>query len=225
MNYALLVCGCALFVSSGCANNPCAGQSKIHNAEKTSALVSDVDPATEFDRNDWENAGLGALDGGSAGAAVDAYMDRQQQEMERSLIETGIEVERTSENALNLNLPNSTTFRFNSVQLTAKARAASSTLARLLKLYPDTTITITGHTDDLGSDHDNQILSERSAASIANSLRRQGVELERLRQLGMGERMPKYPNDNEQNRIQHRRVEITIIANDDGGAQQGYERR
>jgi len=55
-------------------------------------------------RNDLKNAGLGALAGGVVGAAVGAYMDHQEEEMQQSLQGTGIEVQRTAENTLNLTM-------------------------------------------------------------------------------------------------------------------------
>lgn len=175
---------------------------------------------TLFGGNDWKNAGFGALAGGAVGAAVGAYMDHQQQEMEQSLRGTGIEVERTAEDTLNLNMPSSITFGSNSANLTPQAQSAANSVARILNQYPDSTITITGHTDDRGSDSYNQRLSEQRAASVANQLLRQGVQYSRLRQQGMGERMPKYPNNNEQNRAENRRVELAIVANQNAGSQQ-----
>ena len=147
-----------------------------------------------------------------------AYMDNQQEDMQQSLQGTGIEVQRTSENTLNLTMPSNVTFAFDSADLTPQAQGALDSVAKVLNQYPDSTINVTGHTDDKGSDSYNQVLSERRAASVASYLSQHGVNFSRLTQQGMGEKMPKVPNVNEANRGQNRRVELAIVANKNAGA-------
>jgi len=183
-----------------------------------------------FGGNKLKNAGWGALAGGVVGAAVGAYMDHQEQEMQKSLQGTGIEVQRTAENTLNLTMPSSITFGFDSANLTPQAQTALDSVAKVLNHYPDSSIKITGHTDDSGADNYNQKLSEQRAASVSGYLSQHGVNYARLATEGMGEKMPKFPNTNEANRAQNRRVELAIIANNNAGAgqqgapqqQQGY---
>lgn len=141
--------------------------------------------------------------------------------MEQSLQGTGIEVQRTAENTLSLNMPSSITFDFNSAHLTPQAQSALDSVANVLNQYRDSTITITGHTDDVGSDSYNQRLSEQRAASVSTYLTQRGVNYGRLRSQGMGEKMPKYPNVNESNRAQNRRVELAIVASNNAGSQPG----
>ena len=207
---------------TACITDPYTGGSTISNTAKGGGLgaVAGAGAGTLFGGNDLKNAGFGALAGGAVGAAVGAYMDHQQQEMQQSLQGTGIEVQRTAENTLSLNMPSSITFAYNSATLTPQAQTALDSVAKVLNQYPDSTITITGHTDDIGSDGFNLKLSEQRATSVSQYLSAHNVNYTRLTQRGMGESMPKVPNTDEANRAQNRRVELAIVANPNAGAQQ-----
>lgn len=224
MKKTLLITAVSSVFLAACVTDPYTGQSTLSKTAMGGGIgaASGAAIGTAFGGNDWKNAGWGALAGGALGAAVGAYMDHQQKEMEQSLQGTGIEVQRTAENTLNLNMPSSITFAFDSATLTPQAQSALNSVANILNQYPESTITVTGHTDDLGSDTYNQRLSEQRAASVSSYLSQHGVNLARLKQQGMGERMPKYPNTNEENRSQNRRVELAIVANNNAGGQQGY---
>lgn len=85
-------------------------------------------------------------------------------------------------------------------------------LAAFLNRYPDRTVTIEGHTDSVGRDDFNQVLSQRRAESVRNYLTAQGIAGSRLQATGAGERSPISSNDTATGRQQNRRVEV-IIAN------------
>jgi outer membrane protein OmpA-like peptidoglycan-associated protein len=208
---------------TACATDPYTGQTSMNNTAKGGGIGAVLGAATgtAFGGNDLKNAGWGALAGGAVGAAVGAYMDHQEKEMQQSLQGTGIEVARTSENTLSLNMPSSITFGFDSSNLTSQASGALDSVSSVLNKYPDSTITVTGHTDDKGADSYNQSLSERRASSVSGYLSQHGVTGSRLSQQGMGERQPKVSNTSEENRAQNRRVELAIVANNNAGAQQG----
>jgi outer membrane protein OmpA-like peptidoglycan-associated protein len=70
---------------------------------------------------------------------------------------------------------------------------------------------IEGHTDDVGSDGYNQVLSERRAAAVRGFLRARGVSAERLSSIGKGERDPVDSNASEGGRRRNRRVEVTNL--------------
>ncbi len=222
-NQKLLVLTMSSVLLSACVTDPYTGQSSMSNAAKGAGIGAVVGGATgtAFGGNDLKNAGWGALAGGAVGAAVGAYMDHQQQAMQQSLQGTGIEVQRTAQNTLNLTMPSSITFGFNSSQLTSDAQNALNSVANVLNQYPDSTVNVTGHTDDIGSDTYNQKLSEQRAASVAAYLGQHNVAYNRLSQQGMGERAPKVPNTDENSRAQNRRVELAIVANNNAGAPQG----
>jgi hypothetical protein len=110
------------------------------------------------------------------------------------------------------------TFAFGKADLTPEAQNALDPVARVLTSYPESTISVTGHTDDVGSDADNQRLSEARATSVANFLGQRGVNRLRISQQGLGESSPKVPNTSDANRAINRRVELAINANQNAGA-------
>ena len=82
--------------------------------------------------------------------------------------------------------------------------------AETLVQYPETTITIAGHTDSTGSDAINEPLSNQRASSVANYLVQRGVSGSRVSTIGYGSRQPIASNSTEAGRAQNRRVEILI---------------
>lgn len=77
-----------------------------------------------------------------------------------------------------------------------------------MKAYSNFSIEITGHTDDVGSEEDNQILSERRAESVLKYLKEQGIDKNRMSSRGVGETEHIAPNDTPENRRKNRRTEI-----------------
>jgi outer membrane protein OmpA-like peptidoglycan-associated protein len=182
MKKRVLFMGMSSVLLTACITDPSTGQSTISNTAKGGGIgaVVGAGAGTLFGGNDLKNAGLGALAGGVVGAAVGAYMDHQQQEMQLSLQGTGIEVQRTAENTLSLNMPGSITFAFDSATLTPQAQTALDSVAKVLNQYPESTITITGYTDDTVSDSYNLKLSDQRAASVSNYLSSHNVRLSAL---------------------------------------------
>ena len=83
-------------------------------------------------------------------------------------------------------------------------------LDRLLRRRPDTAVLIEGHTDAVGSDYSNQILSERRAASLKRTLVREfGIPSYALETVGYGEDFLLVPTPNENWR--NRRVTLRRI--------------
>lgn len=90
---------------------------------------------------------------------------------------------------------------------------ATSNLDKLVVFlgeYPDRTVLIEGHTDDVGSDDSNLGLSKRRADSVRSYLAGRGVDASRLSSAGLGEGTPIAGNDTATGRQQNRRVEIII---------------
>lgn len=95
------------------------------------------------------------------------------------------------------------------------SRNALDMLYQLLVENPDIYIRIVGHTDDVGSDEDNLILSQGRSQSIFQAMVDRGIDPKRIQTDGRGEREPIVPNTSSVNRQKNRRVEIEIISGDE----------
>lgn len=101
-------------------------------------------------------------------------------------------------------------FATNSYILTERAKFIVKQFANFLHSHPSMEIIIQGHTDDVGNDHDNLILSDNRANAVKQYLTQLGIESKRLESKGFGETHPKVPNVNEENRAINRRTEFMI---------------
>jgi len=101
---------------------------------------------------------------------------------------------------------------FDSGQATLKPGAQSTIdrLAAFLQQSPDRSVAIEGHTDSMGSDSFNMMLSDNRANSVKAALVGKGVRAERIVTVGKGEGVPVASNDNSAGRQQNRRVEIIV---------------
>ncbi len=72
-------------------------------------------------------------------------------------------------------------------------------------------VTIIGHTDNVGTDSSNIILSLKRADMVRKELIRLGISPERIDVSGMGEKTPITTNLTDEGRKQNRRVEIKIL--------------
>jgi outer membrane protein OmpA-like peptidoglycan-associated protein len=88
------------------------------------------------------------------------------------------------------------------------AYATIDRLANALKESPDRKVQIEGHTDSVGSDDYNQVLSERRAQSVQSALFERGVRSDQIATVGKGESTPVASNDDAGGRQQNRRVEL-----------------
>jgi outer membrane protein OmpA-like peptidoglycan-associated protein len=83
-------------------------------------------------------------------------------------------------------------------------------LANTLLKYPQLTIEVAGHTDNVGDPRLNQALSEHRALVVAHYLQRKGVAEGRIKARGYGGSRPVAPNTTEAERARNRRVEFTV---------------
>ena len=83
-------------------------------------------------------------------------------------------------------------------------------IVKFLEQNPQVKIEIGGHTDDVGSDENNQILSAKRAYEVYQYFVSKSVTVERLLYIGYGETKPKVPNTSDYNRAMNRRVELMI---------------
>jgi outer membrane protein OmpA-like peptidoglycan-associated protein len=86
-----------------------------------------------------------------------------------------------------------------------------NSVALVINEFDKTLVFIAGHTDSVGSDSDNQILSQRRAEAVARYFASQEVASIRLEAVGFGEQRPVADNSSKAGKQQNRRVEITLL--------------
>lgn len=155
---------------------------------------------------------IGAGIGGVAGGGAGLYMDRQEAELRKELEDSGVQVRRTEDGQIDLIMPGNITFATNSAKVKPEFMDTLTSVAKVVKEYENTLVTIEGHTDSTGSEEYNQLLSERRAANVAEVLLIEGIAFERVAADGFGESQPVADNSTESGRAANRRVEINLEA-------------
>ncbi len=154
---------------------------------------------------------IGAAVGGAGGAIIGKQMDKQAEEIAKTVPDA--KVERVGEGIV-VEFSSSVLFGFDQSNLSDEARTNLDKLVVVLNSYPETDIEIQGHTDSRGSEVYNQNLSEQRARTVSAYLTGKGIAYNRLTIKGFGELLPKYENETADGRSQNRRVEFMITANE-----------
>ncbi len=103
-------------------------------------------------------------------------------------------------------------YETNSADINEKSKLILNEFAQYLIENKKLNIAIHGHTDDLGSDQTNLILSTERAYNVMEYLQKKGVDPNRLSFKGFGESKPLVPNNNEDARAKNRRTEFVITS-------------
>lgn len=158
------------------------------------------------------NAGRGAVIGGAVGAISGNLWSKHMEDKRRAIAEasqgTGVEVARTEDNRLKLNVPSDVSFDTGSADIKPQMRPVLNEVGR--NLDPGVRVTIVGHTDSTGSDAINDPLSRERAAAVRDYLAARGVSSTRVSVAGRGSHEPVASNDTEAGRAANRRVEIFL---------------
>ena len=158
-----------------------------------------------------QNAIKGALVGGALGAGVGNVLDRQEEEL-RAQLGGNVGIVNDGNNLI-VTLPQDILFATGSTAVSGASQADLRTLAGSMNRYPNTTVNVIGHTDNVGDSSFNFDLSQRRAQAVTSVLINAGVAPQRLRSVGRGENQPIATNANASGRQQNRRVEIVITPN------------
>jgi outer membrane protein OmpA-like peptidoglycan-associated protein len=84
--------------------------------------------------------------------------------------------------------------------------------ASFVKKYPDSKVSVEGHTDSRGNDKYNLKLSQQRADAVKKYLVDKGEKADRITAVGKGEAEPVGDNKTKQGQFQNRRVEVLIIS-------------
>ncbi|MCX7862861.1 MAG: OmpA family protein [Bacteroidales bacterium] len=103
-------------------------------------------------------------------------------------------------------------FASNSAVFEKSSLVVLDNFLEFLNENPNIKIEIHGHTDNIGDDNANQILSEKRARAVADYLILQGLDKNRIvATRGYGEKRPVASNDTEEGRALNRRTEFVIV--------------
>jgi len=154
---------------------------------------------------------IGAAVGGTAGALIGRNMDKQAEEIKKTV--PNAEVIREGEGLI-VKFDSGILFDVGKADLKDNAKTNIEKLAESMKTNSETNIMIVGHTDATGSDNYNLGLSQQRAESVKAYAMTNGIAGSRLTTVGKGESEPIADNATETGKTQNRRVEIVIVAND-----------
>ncbi|WP_428333031.1 OmpA family protein [Novosphingobium sp.] len=151
------------------------------------------------------DAGIAPIGYDDAGA----YIDNQYQVLQNDLRGTGVDVIRHGQQIV-LEMPSDVTFAFNKHDIQPRFQPVLDAVAHTLTKYPATYIDVDGHTDAIGSQAYNQVLSEQRADTVASYLAQRSVVHARMHVEGFGKTEPVASNATVMGRAANRRVEIVL---------------
>ena len=101
-------------------------------------------------------------------------------------------------------------FDFDKSTVKPEAAAILDRLVAFMNENKDKRVSLSGHTDSVGTDAYNQALSERRVGSVRDYVVKKGVDGERVSGQGFGESKPIADNKTREGRAKNRRVEIKV---------------
>ena len=196
----------AVLLASGCSS-----MSERERGTATGAGVGAVAGAVLGSATGGK-AGTGAVVGGAVGAVVGNLWSKRMQDKQEALAKasagTGIDVARTTDDRLRLNVPADFSFAVGRSDIRPEMRPVLDEIGR--NLDKNVHVTIVGHTDSTGGDALNEQLSIDRAAAVRDYLSVRGVAPSRVSVQGRGAREPVASNSTDAGRAANRRVEISL---------------
>jgi len=160
-------------------------------------------------------AAIGAALGGGAGVLVGNKMDKQAQQIEQEI--PGATVERVDHGIVITFDGEHDGIYFDTAKynINQHSQETLDKLASILKEYPDTDVSVVGHTDSVGSDASNMKLSKNRAYAVTNYfIHETGINSSRLTTHWFGESQPVADNNTKEGKAENRRVNIVIVPNE-----------
>ena len=158
------------------------------------------------------DAKLAQLQARDAQVEVDRLKEEREQALNR--LQTTLSKfadTRRSKLGLVMDLGDSIEFDFDQAQLRPENRELLSRIAGVLMTLEDFNIQVYGHTDDVGSDDYNLMLSQQRADIVRDYLVEVGVEDDNITTRGYGKTQPLVQGTSDEARQRNRRVEIAVV--------------
>jgi outer membrane protein OmpA-like peptidoglycan-associated protein len=101
-------------------------------------------------------------------------------------------------------------FEFNKSTLTNNSETILTMAYNALIANPGVQVEISGHTDNVGSQKSNQVLSLERAQAVRNWLVQKGIASNRMKAVGKGQNEPVATNTTDAGRAENRRIEFYV---------------
>jgi outer membrane protein OmpA-like peptidoglycan-associated protein len=171
---SLLVVLSAAFIFAGCSSWNKTQKGAVIGTASGGAAGAVIGRASG---NTALGAIIGAAVGGASGAVIGRQMDKQAEEIAKSVPDA--KVERVGEGIV-VEFSSSVLFGFDKSGLSNEAKMNLDKLVTVLDSYEDTNIEIQGHTDSKGSEAYNQDLSVQRARTVSYYLTDKGISFRPL---------------------------------------------
>lgn len=216
MNKMIVVLTAVAIASGGLAG--CANMDESQRGTATGAgigaaagaLIGGLTAGGHTGRSAATGAAVGAALGAGGGYLWSKHMQEQKAAMEQATQGTGVSVSQTADNQLKLDIPSDVSFDSGRYDLKPNLRPILDRFATTLNQNQATTVRIVGHTDNVGTDAANNLLSVNRASATRNYLVARGVATNRISIDGRGEHEPVADNETPAGRAKNRRVEIFV---------------
>jgi len=183
--------------------------------------IGEIEPTNlEISKNGQEWINVGKIEGGTAFVDIKDYVKPGETfnyvrftDLDTQSGQPGADIDAVAAigGALRMSLDSAVLFETGAHVLKAEGISAIEALAQQMKNIKKGTVTIEGHTDDVGSDTTNKTLSQKRAASVAIALKKAlDNPTFNWKEVGYGESKPLVQNDSDENRQKNRRVEILV---------------
>lgn len=101
-------------------------------------------------------------------------------------------------------------FASNSYEITIQSQQVIDAFIEYLNEYPKIRCTIEGHTDNIGNEDENLILSENRAKTVADYIIKSRIREDRIKHKGLGSKQSVADNNTEEGRAKNRRTVFKI---------------
>lgn len=204
-NATVIVIALSAMVAAGCATDR-----QTHTAIGAGAGAATGAAIGTAIGGGGRGTAVGAVVGAGAGAAAGYNWDLIKEKLGIATKGSDVQVAAQQDGSLKVNVPGSVSFESGSASVNAALHPTLDKIAATLNEYPASTITVIGHTDNVGEANANLDLSRRRAGAVADYLAQRGISRSRMAVEGRGESEAVADNATEAGRSQNRCVEMLI---------------
>ena len=209
-----VVSALSIVAVTGCTEGPLLSPDDPNRKAKSGAMIGAATGAVlgALTSNDEKKGAFkGALIGAGVGGIGGALLDKQEADLRQEL-GNGASIQNTGDRLI-VTMAQDILFATGSATLRPDISRDIRAVAGNLQAYPNSTVQVLGHTDNVGDAGYNFDLSLRRAQAVTQVLASEGVNTSRMQAIGRGEDQPVSSNLSPEGRQQNRRVEIVIIPN------------